>query len=175
MLAKLRLYKLLLTTCILIHEFDSTHEKSEKLDFHRNTFSCMTTLSLSPLRCCAEGTALKYALRVCLPEVAMTDTERCILSTSPYIWGSRWYYCTTLPNISRTGRGTGERAEGGCSCLLSNSGIIMTSQGTGTAKYNHSSDYKLNETIFLMLSSQWWLSRCLLSLSWRIYPLSIYC
>lgn len=84
MLAKSRLYKLFLITCILIHEFDSTYEKrSEKLDFHRSTLSCMTILSLTSLRCCAMGTALKYALCVCLAKMAVTDTERYILSTSP--------------------------------------------------------------------------------------------
>lgn len=127
-------------------KFDSTHERNEKMEFHRNTLSCMTILFLSLLRCCAKRTALKYTLHVCLAKVAVTDTERYILSTSPYIWGSRCHYCITLSGISRRGREKGEK--NGC-CLFFNSGITMTSQGTGIAKY---SDYKWNETIFSMFS-----------------------
>lgn len=101
----------------------------------------------------------------CLAKIAVTDTERYIFSISPYIWHSRWHYCFILPGISRTGRWKGEKGKNGC-CLPSNTGIIMTSQGTVIAKYYHSSDYKLNETILLMLYSQWWLSRWLLSSSY---------
>lgn len=45
----------------------------------------MTMLSLSSLRIYARSTALKYTMCVCLANAAVTDPERCILSTSPYI------------------------------------------------------------------------------------------
>lgn len=113
-------------------KFDSTHERSEKLEFHRNTLSCTTILFLSTLRCsCQEDSSNIHP--ACLPGKGCCDRYRKIHpSTSPCIWGSRCHYCITLHGISKKGREIGEK--NGC-CLFSNTGIIMTSRGTGIAKY----------------------------------------
>lgn len=124
----------------------------------------MTILSLSSLRCCVKGTALKYALCVAWQRL-LWQTQKDISfqfhHLSAIVGG-----IAVLPFLVFPGE-VGERGKekNGC-CLPSNSGIIMTSQGTVIAKYYHSSDYKLNETIFLMLYSRRWLSRWLLSLSY---------
>jgi len=75
MLAKSRLYKLFLITCISIHEFDSTHDnRSEKLDFHRNTFLHDNTVSVIPQVLCQGDSSNIHP--ACLPGKGCCDRHR---------------------------------------------------------------------------------------------------